>query len=95
MILVPERSLGSRDTNVGKPIVLQRPETHGWGAEEKGVIRTTVCPWCLNPSQKKASTNNMVTCKECGTAFHPEITYSIVPEESMGLKDRNMDRHTD
>jgi len=80
-IMVPERSLGLRDANLGKQ------------EYSPGATRIfTVCPWCRNPSFGYNS-----RCKECGTVLvtiNP-IFSSGISDKATGLKDKNMDKHID
>ena len=85
MILVPERSLNMKFVNTGK-----RVSTLEWKHTES-IVEYAVCPWCRN-SFRNALDDTSV-CNECGTIFDSIATYSIVPKESIELKDKNMDKH--
>ena len=80
-IMVPKRSLGLRDANLGRSSLPKN--NSGWVA---------VCPWCRNDFRKPWP-GGISVCNECGTLFHYSLTDSEVPRKDLEKKDKNMHRH--
>jgi uncharacterized Zn finger protein len=90
-IMVPKRSIESRDNNVNYQASLSERDAHIRCVADD-TLRWVVCPWCRNPMPKNRPTN-MSECKECGTVFPSHITLSDVPKRAIEMKDKNVDKH--